>query len=313
MQRLFVIALLLLLTPDVSASSPQRGRSGSGYDRKEVIYGRKYGIALTMDVFTPQTVANGAGVIVVMSGGWNSDHSAITPTLPNLILPLLEKGYTTFAVVHGSNPKFSLPEMIEDLHRAVRFIRHGAREFRIDPERLGITGASAGGHLALMQGCAGKEGNPKTADSVEGESSRVQAVVAFYPPTDFLNWGDKGKVMLGQHPIVPVKGAFDFYELNPKTVSFDLIIDENKRLQIGKDISPISHVAKDNPPTLLIHGDKDVIVPLQQSVTMAARLKDAGVISELIIGKDRIHNALIVHEQRPKMLEWFDRYLTKRK
>jgi dipeptidyl aminopeptidase/acylaminoacyl peptidase len=133
-----------------------------------------------------------------------------------------------------------------------------------------------------------------------------------YPPTDFLNWGEKGKVMLGKHPIVPLKGVFDFYQLDPKTNSFELITDEKKRLEIGREISPITHVAKDNPPTLLIHGNKDQIVPLQQSETMAAKLKQAGVPSELIIGKDRIHNALIVHEQRPKMLEWFDKYLGKK-
>jgi acetyl esterase/lipase len=310
MKHCLLIAVLFFLTPGALPAGPQG--DGPGYDRKEVIYERKYGTALTMDVFTPKKDANGAGVIVVMSGGWNSDHNAITPTMPNLIQPLLDKGYTTFAVVHGSSPKFSLPEIIDHLHRSVRFIRSNAKEYHIDSRRLGITGASAGGHLALMQGCAGKDGNPKATDPVDRQSSRVHAVVAFYPPTDFLNWGEKGKVMLGDHPIVPVKGAFDFYRLDPKTNSFDMITDEKKRQEIGREISPITHVAKDNPPTLLIHGDKDVIVPLQQSETMAARLKDAGVTSELFIGKGRIHNALIVHEQRPRMIEWFDRYLAKK-
>ena len=310
MTRHLFLALLFVVPPWTLSSSPQTDQPN--YDRKEVIYGRKYGTALTMDVFTPNKGANGAAVIVAVSGGWNSDHNAITPTMPNFIQPLLDKGYTTFAVVHGSNPKFTLPEILEDMHRSVRFIHHNAKEYHIDPDRLGITGGSAGGHLALMQGCAGKDGNPKAADPVDRESSRVQAVVAVYPPTDFLNWGEKGKVMLGNHPIVPIKAVFDFSEFNPKTNSFELITDETKRQEIGRDISPISHVAKDNPPTLLIHGDKDVIVPLQQSEMMAARLKEAGVPSELIIGKNRIHNALIVHEQRPKLLEWFDRYLGKK-
>jgi acetyl esterase/lipase len=311
MKRHLLLALLFVLTPGASPSAQQVDQPN--YDRKEVIYGRKYGTALTMDVFTPKQNANGAGVIVAISGGWNSDHNAITPTMPNLIQPLLDKGYTTFAVVHGSNPKFTLPEILEDMHRSVRFIRHNAKEYHIDPDRLGITGASAGGHLALMQGCAGKDGNPKAADPVDRESSRVQAVVAVYPPTDFLNWGEKGKIMLGKHTIVPVKAVFDFSQFNPKTNSFELITDEEKRNEIGRDISPITHVTKDNPPTLLIHGDKDQIVPLQQSETMAAKLKEAGVPCELIIGKDRIHNALIVHEQRPKLLEWFDRYIGMKK
>jgi acetyl esterase/lipase len=310
MKRFLLLASLIVLTPGALPAS--RDVDQPSYDRKEVIYGRKYGTALTLDVFTPKKDANGAGVIVVISGGWNSDHNAITPTMPNIIQPLLDKGYTIFAVVHGSNPKYSLPEMLDDMHRSVRFIRYNAREYLIDQNRLGIVGASAGGHLSLMQGCGGKDGNPKATDPVDRESSRVQAVVAFYPPTDFLNWGEKGKVMLGNHPTVPVKGVFDFYRFDPKTRSFELITDENKRQEIGRAISPITHVARDNPPTLLIHGDKDEIVPLQQSETMAAKLKDAGVASELIIGKGRIHNALIVHEQRPKMIEWFDKFLAKR-
>ena len=118
------------------------------------------------------------------------------------------------------------------------------------PDRLGITGGSAGGHLSLMQGCGGKDGDPKAADPVDRESSRVQAVVSFYPPTDFLNWGEPGKVMLGEHPIVPVKGAFQFTQLDPKMNTLDLITDEEKREEIGREISPIYHVAKDNPPTL---------------------------------------------------------------
>jgi acetyl esterase/lipase len=309
MKRLVLLFVLLVPIPCGLCFGQQDAQPG--YDRKEVIYGRKFGTALTMDVFTPNKDSNSAGVIVVISGGWYSDHNSITQMIPGLIRPLLDKGYTTFAVVHGSNPKFSLPEMLEDMHRSVRFIRKNARDYGIDSSRLGITGGSAGGHLALMQGCAGKDGKSEASDLVERESSRVQAVVSFYPPTDFLNWGEKGKVMLGTHATVPVKGAFDFHVLNPKTRSFELITDETRRQEIGKEISPITHVAKSNPPTLLIHGDKDTIVPLQQSETMAAKMKEAGATCELIIGKGRGHDQLIVQEQRPKMLEWFDRFLGK--
>jgi acetyl esterase/lipase len=282
------------------------------YSRQEVIYGRKFGTALTMDVFSPKKDANRAGVIFVVSGGWYSDHNGINGAIPLYIQPLLDKGYTVFAVVHGSNPKYAVPEILEDLHRSVRFIRHNAKEYGIDPDRLGITGGSAGGHLSLMQGCAGKDGDPKASDPIDRESSRVQAVVSFYPPTDFLNWGEQGKVMLGTHPIVPIKGAFDFYHLDQKTKSFELITDETKREEIGRDISPINHVDKDNPPTLIIHGDKDALVPLQQAETMAAKLKEAGVPSELIIKKGGEHNGELVKEYLPKMIEWFDKYLAKK-
>jgi acetyl esterase/lipase len=309
MKRFLVVATLFFLIPWPSCAALHAGEPG--YARQEVIYGRKYGTALTMDVFTPKKDANGAGVIFVVSGGWYSDHNSITPNIPLYIQPLLDRGYTLFAVVHGSNPKYSLPEILNDMHRSVRFIRHNAKEYGIDPNRLGITGGSAGGHLSLMQGCAGKTGNPKAPDPVERASSRVQAVVSFYPATDFLNWGEKGKIMLGQHPIVPVKGAFDFQQLNAKTNSFELITDDKRREEIGRDISPITHVAKDNPPTLIIHGDKDALVPVQQAETMAAKLKEAGVVSELIVKKGGGHTAALVKEYLPRAIEWFDKYLAK--
>jgi glucose/arabinose dehydrogenase/acetyl esterase/lipase len=309
-KRLLLSAILLAV--NLSLPNTALRAQESRDNRKEVIYGRKFGTALTMDVFTPKKEANGAGIIFAVSGGWYSDHNSIAGSIPLYIQPLLDKGYTVFAVVHGSNPKYALPEILEDMHRSVRFIRHNAKEYGIDPDRLGITGGSAGGHLSLMQGCAGKDGDPRAADLVDRQSSRVQAVVAFYPPTDFLNWGEKGKVMLGNHPFVPIKGAFDFSRLNPKTAAFELITDENKREEIGRAVSPITHVAKDNAQTLIVHGDKDLLVPLQQAEIMAAKLKEAGVDSELIVKKGGGHDGTLVKEHMPKMIEWFDKHLPKK-
>jgi acetyl esterase/lipase len=306
MKRLSTVLLTL-----VAFASVLRAADEPTFTHKEdVIYGRKFGTALTMDVFTPKK-ANGAGIIMAVSGGWYSDHAMIAGAVPLYIRPLLDRGYTVFAVVHGSNPKFSLQEILDDMHRSVRFIRHNAKEYGIDPGRLGITGGSAGGHLSLMQGLAGKDGDPKAADPVNRESSRVQAVVAFYPPTDFLNWGEKGKVMLGTHPIVPVAGAFQFRRLDAKTNSFVEITDEAKRVEIGKEVSPITHVAKDNPPTLIVHGDKDLLVPIQQAEIMAARQKEVGATAELIVKKGGGHDGALVKEHMPKLLDWFDKYLAK--
>jgi dipeptidyl aminopeptidase/acylaminoacyl peptidase len=118
--------------------------------------------------------------------------------------------------------------------------------------------------------------------------------------------------MLGTHPIVPVKGAFDFRTLDPKTKSFEPITDEKKREEIGKEISPINHVARDNPPTLIVHGDRDILVPLQQSQTMAAKMKEAGATAELIVKKGGGHDPALVKEYMPQVIEWFDKYLAKK-
>jgi len=310
MKRIVLLALLFVTagwssTVAFAADEPT-------FDRQEVIYGRKYGTALTFDVFKPKKDANGAGVIFVVSGGWYSDHNGINFAIPLYIQPLLDKGYTVFAVVHGSNPKFAIPEMLEDLNRSVRFIRHHAKDYGIDGDRLGITGGSAGGHLSLMQSCAGKEGDPKAADDVDRESSRVQAVVAFYPPTDFLNWGEKGHVMLGEHPIVPVQGAFQFTQRDPKTNVLELITDQKKREEIGREISPIYHVGKNTPPTLIVQGDKDALVPLQQAQIMEAKMKDCGATCTLIVKPGGQHDGVLVKEYLGKAIEWFDKYLAKK-
>jgi acetyl esterase/lipase len=108
---------------------------------EDIIYGRKFGTALTMDVFQPDRT-NGAGIILVVSGGFFSSKEMINQ---KFCAPLLDHGYTVFAVVHGSQPRFIIPEIMQDIHRAARFIRHHAGRWGVDPNKLGVTGGSAGG------------------------------------------------------------------------------------------------------------------------------------------------------------------------
>src|SRR5262249_479520 len=149
----FFLGLFASLAPMPLSPTARAPAAEPSFTRQQdVIYGRKFGTALTMDVFTPKENANGAGVVWVVSGGWFSAHELINQELPfSPINELVKRGYTVFAVVHGSQPKFTIPEVLEDMHRAVRFIRHHAPEYKIDPDRIGITGGSAGGHLSLMQ------------------------------------------------------------------------------------------------------------------------------------------------------------------
>src|SRR3954454_356776 len=157
MQRRVVLGAVAWL---VALAGAAWADSAPAYTRtRDVIYGRKFGLALTLDVFTPpKEKANGAGVIAVVSGGGFSRPEGIQPLFYQ---EFLRRGYTVFAVVHGSQPKFTIPEIVEDMHRAVRFVRYHAKDYGIDPDRVGILGASAGGHLALMMGTAGDDGDPK--------------------------------------------------------------------------------------------------------------------------------------------------------
>jgi acetyl esterase/lipase len=292
------------------AGAAARGEEAADFSRAhDVIYGHKYGLAMTMDVFTPKKDANGAGIVLVASGGWFSRPEFINPVFCQ---DLLRRGYTVFAVLHGSQPKFTVPEIIEDIQRAVRFIRCHAGEYKIDPDRLGITGASAGGHLSLMQGTAGRGGDPKAKDPVERCSSRVQAVACFFPPTDFLNWGQPGKLLTFRTTRRAFSAALDFKEFYPDRGLYRSVTDGGEQeFDILKKISPITHVSADDPPTLIIHGDKDDLVPLQQSEVMVARLKKAGVPAQLIVKKGLGHGWRTMSEDMRAVGDWFDKYLAR--
>jgi acetyl esterase/lipase len=279
------------------------------YDRKQdVIYGRKYGMCLTMDVFSPKENANGAAIIVVLSGYWRSDHNMLNSDAVQIGMEFLRRGYTCFAVVHGSNPKFSIPEAVDDMHRAVRYIRTNASTFGIDPDRIGITGASSGCHLALMLGNCGCDGKPNARDPVECACSKVQCVAGFFPPTDFFNYGKEGA---SAEPVLKVlRAPFDFKEL--KLNAFEPVSDE-KRKKILHDISPIYFVTPNSPPTLLIHGDRDPLVPLQQSQIMIDKLKENKVPCELIVHHAGGHGWPGIEKDLIPICDWFDKYLPKKK
>ena len=280
------------------------------FTRKEdVIYARKYGTALTMDVFTPKKNANGAAIVLVVSGGFFSAHESIRPAFAQ---PLLSRGYTVFAVVHGSQPRFQVTEIVEDMNRAVRFIRHHAKDYGIDPERVGVTGASAGGHLSLMLGTAGSAGDPNAMDPIARVSSRVQAVACFFPPTDFLNYGTQGRELIrAMDHNRPFRAAFDYREADKQSNVWERITDPEKLRQIARAISPIYHVSADDPPTLIIHGDKDELVPLQQSETFVDKLKGAGVETKLVVKKPG-HGWFDVAKDVDQFGDWFDKHLIKR-
>ncbi|MGI8982545.1 MAG: prolyl oligopeptidase family serine peptidase [Pirellulaceae bacterium] len=277
----------------------------------DVIYGRKHGVALTMDVFTPRENANGAAVIWVVSGGWFSTHDNVNPAFP---AELMKRGYTVFAVVHGSQPKFTIPEILQDMHRSVRYIRAHAANYKIDPNRIGITGASAGGHLSLMQGLAGDAGDPKAKDPIDQFSSRVQAVACFFPPTDFLNYGKPGENALGRGVLEGFPAPFDFTEFEKRGFQgrFVLVTDEQKRIEIGKQISPITHVSEDDPPSLIIHGDKDYLVPIQQAEIVIEKLKAAKVPAELVVKKGAAHGWADLGKDMTTIVDWFDKHLGKK-
>jgi len=289
--KLIVRLCLLLLASGLADSRVH----GAEFTRtQDVIYGRKFGVALTLDVFRPAP-ANGYGLVFMVSGGWFSSHEAINA---GFLAPFLDRGYTVFAVVHGSQPKFTVPEVIEDVNRAVRFIQHHAAEYGVKGERLGIFGASAGGHLSLMLGTRGGPGRPDANDLVDRESSAVAAVACFFPPTDFLNYGQPGENAVGIGVLKDFKPAFGPRSDTPEG-----------RVELGREISPLYYVSSNLPPTLIIHGDADKLVPIQQAEVFVAKAREVGATAKLVVKPGAAHGWPDLVKDLALLADWFDQYL----
>lgn len=300
----FIIVLALTIVPNAHGKDPEYTRT------EDIIYGRKFGTALTMDVFRPQADANGAAIVSVVSGGWFSAHEAV-PKKP------IGGGYTVFAVVHGSQPRFTMQDAMRDINRAVRFIRFHAKDYGIDPDRIGIMGGSAGGHLSLMQGLKPLPPDETSDDPVERESSRVQAVACFFPPTDFLNYGEPGK-LAWTTTLKWLPSPFAFERLEPgndkQVYSRHFVnVSADEQKEIAKEMSPINWVSAEAPPTLIIHGDADRVVPFEQSERLVKKFEEAKVPVKLEDRKGRDHGWPDTAPDLALMREWFDQHLAAKK
>lgn len=282
MTRLGMLALFLILAPSaVSAADVV----------PDVVYGRKHGMALTFDVYKPEQ-PNGAGVLFMVSSGWYSRW--FPPERGERIFSvLLDAGFTVFCVRHGSSPKFLIPEIYADVRRSVRFIRKNAAEYGVDPERLGAFGGSAGGHLSLLLGTRGDDGDPAAGDPVDRTSSRIAAVVAYFPPVDLRPW-------------VPKVGENG--ELIDESRSFPAL---NFHPSLAPDVSPLLHASEDDAPALMIHGAEDRLVPKSESENMHAKLEEHSVATDLIIIEGAGHGFRGEAQKRAAeaMVAWFVKHL----
>ena len=269
---------------------------------KNVVYGMFSGLALLMDVHRPEK-GNGLGVVAVTGTGFHSAASYGAPQMkeePNqlgvYVKPLIAAGYTVFVINHRAAPQFRYPAAIDDAERAVRFVRANAARFGISPDRIGAVGASSGGHVVSLLGVRSGPGDSSDMDAVNRGQARVQAVVAFCPSSD----------LTAAFPTFASMAIGSFLGTarppNPKAAEWKLY----------QTASPIQHVSSDDAPMLLIHGDKDQVIPFEQSEKMEAALRQAQVQTKLI----RVPGAGHAFGQQPEypdftgeMVRWFDRYL----
>jgi len=272
-------------------------QEGSPYEQREnLIYAEVHGIGLLMDVFTPTGPRNGLGIVDVASGAWHSDRGKINDHKEAGMYDVFcGKGYTVFAVRPGSVSKWRGQEMLAHVQKGIRYVKQHAEEYGIDPGRLGMLGASAGGHLATLAAVTGEDGDPDAKDPLARHSTRVKAVAVFFPPTDFTDW-DGGKPNFARIGALLFAGG-----IKGKT--------DEEVLAKAKQLSPRHQPLENAPPFLFIHGDADPLVPLQQSETMVAALRKAGISAELIVKEGGTHPWPTIPVEVAVMADWFDKQL----
>jgi acetyl esterase/lipase len=264
--------------------------------RQDLVYAEKDGAGLLLDLFAPRGKANGLAVVDVASGAWYSDRGKIRDHMrAKMFDTYCGRGYTVVAVRPGSRPRYTALEMVRHVQLGIQYTKQHAAEWKIDPRRLGLTGASAGGHLALLAALTPRDGEPGAADPTLRHDSRVNGVAVFFPPTDLHDWrGD------GSPGTPPALGSLLFPGGTAGRSPEEL-------RDAAKAASPLHQVAKTEVPFLLIHGDADPLVPLAHSQRFVEAMKKAGSAAELIVKAGGAHPWPTISEEVRVMADWFDR------
>jgi acetyl esterase/lipase len=277
----------LNLPPSAAQTEKPKPKESSAQTRtQDVIYMKAGGTAFTMDVLKPAK-PNKAAVVFMVSGGWISDHSMIKSFGADIEKAFAAGGFTVFSVVHGAQPRFNVAEIVEQVRTAVRFVHAHAADYGIDTNRVGVTGISSGGHLSLM--IAGSPDSP------------VNAVAAIAPPTDLANWGKPAFLLIDDPQMAMFIPALGFDPKGPR----------NDMEALARKLSPITYVNPKYPPTLIVHGDSDKVVPLQQAQAMDQALTRAGVEHKLEVVPGGGHDDKTFGPGLMKALQWFKDKLLK--
>ncbi len=261
---------------------------------KDVVIADVGGLGLPMDIFRPTGEANGLGIIDIASGAWFSDRGKIRDhQMAQFYSIFCSRGYTVFAVRPGSISKFTGLEMVANVKTAIRYVKQHASDYNIDPERLGLAGASAGAHLAALTTVMVEPGNPESKGPAKRHSTEVAAVGIFFPPTNFLEWGEEGLPNFERIGRLFFAGGVGGHS-------------EEEVLAEARKVSPALNVNGNTPPFIIWHGDADPLVPLQQSEFFVEKLKEAGTDVELHVKPGGAHPWLTIAEEVGHIADWFD-------
>lgn len=244
--------LLLLALPAL----PAAGQSAPGdIDLfPDLTFGEAGGEQLKVDVATPRGKGPFPAILAVHGGGWVAGNRK---EMGPLVVELAKNGYVAASVEYRLAPGHKFPAQIEDVKRCVRWLRANAAKYKIDPERIGAVGVSAGAHLVALLGTS----SPK--DKLEGpgderQSSRVRAIICWAGPYDFM------------------KGLDSLMRPNTAPLVLALMGGAPQDAQ-RRAASAVTYVSKDDPPVLLVHGTADEVVSIEHSEIFEKALKEAGV------------------------------------
>ena len=226
-----------------------------------------HGVGNRLDLYLPKADAPLPLVIWIHGGGWEAGSKEDAPGFG-----LLNKGYAFASINYRLSQEAKFPAQIEDCKAAVRFLRANAKKYNLDPDHIGVWGASAGGHLVALLGTTGSVKELEGDGPNKDVSSAVQAVVDWFGPTDMLQMAKQAV----EKPVFDADSAD-----SPVGRLFGGPVQEHKDL--ADKANPIHFIGKDAAPFLIFHGDKDNIVPLGQSKILDEALKAAKVESTLVV------------------------------
>lgn len=263
--------------------------------RENVVYATVGGRDLHMNLAWPQDPPSlpMPAVVWIHGGGWcEGDHTGLEN------LPLAERGYFSASLEYRLSQEAIFPAQIHDCKAALRYLRAHAEEYRLDPGHIGVWGSSAGGHLSALLGTSAGVAELEGNLGYPEQSSAVQAVVDYCGPTDLTQ-------MLQDQPEIEV-----LVQIMDQFMGGPLA----ERLELARSGSPLTYVGPGSAPFLIIHGDCDEIVPLNQSERLDAALRAAGVESTLIVVKRGGHGFGPDVDPTPERLfelgvQFFDRHL----
>jgi acetyl esterase/lipase len=283
-----IVAMSLMAVAVLAPATRAQDQAAKITTANDIVYTKVGDAELKLDLAAPEGDGPFPALLVIHGGGWRGGNKAdVRP----LLAECARRGYVAISPQYRFCPKETFPAQVHDVKAAVRWLRSHAKDYKLDPDHIGATGFSAGGHLSLMLGVTAPSDGLEGDVAADAPSSRVQAVVNYFGPTDLA----AADIPAASKPLVR-----DFLGGEP-----------TEKPEQAKLASPISFVTKDDAPTLTFQGTRDPLVPHTQATRLADAQTSAGVPGrvELMVGAGHGWGGAEMTRTLDETFAFFDRYL----